>query len=238
MVIILDKEKKIQISNKDELLEKYQYLVVKIANNFDNTTQSRENLEEVGYIGLLNAVNLYDQDVHKINFKEYAQILITKEMHQYLTNRDHKVDRPDWLSKLNYKVEQFISNYRQLHQRFPHVSEIANHININSSGVQEILKSRNSVKEKYPVHHLSDDMSKIQPDIEKIRSQSYQSFKIPIEDVIALKKALKKIKQLQESVVYYLFVMDLSQTKVAKMLGISKQKVEQMKKEAFQNLKS
>jgi len=33
-------------------------------------------------------------------------------------------------------------------------------------------------------------------------------------------------------------VMDLSQTKVAKMLGISKQKVEQMKKEAFRNLDS
>jgi DNA-directed RNA polymerase specialized sigma subunit len=32
--------------------------------------------------------------------------------------------------------------------------------------------------------------------------------------------------------------MDLSQTKVDKILGISKQKVEQMKKEAFQNLQS
>jgi RNA polymerase sigma-B factor len=218
-------------------LEKYQYLVEKIANNFNNTTQSRENLEEVGYIGLLNAVNLYDQDVHKINFKEYAQILITKEMHQYLTNRDHKVDRPDWLSKLNYKVEQFISNYRQLHQRFPHISEIADHININSSGLQEILKSRNSVKETYSVHHWSDDLGKLQPEIEKIKSQSYQSFKVPIEDVIALKKALNRVKKLQESIVYYLFVMDLSQTKVAKMLGISRQEVDQMKKEAFQELR-
>jgi RNA polymerase sigma-B factor len=217
-------------------LEKYQYLVEKIANNFNNTTQSRENLEEVGYIGLLNAVNLYDQDVHKINFKEYAQILITKEMHQYLTNRDHRIDRPDWLSKLNCKIDQFVSTYRQEHQRFPQVAEIANHININSSGVHEILKSRNSIKETYSVHHLSDDVNKIQPEIEKIKSQSYQSFKVPIEDVIALKKALKRVKKLQESIVYYLFVMDLSQTKVAKMLGISRQEVDQMKKEAFQNL--
>jgi RNA polymerase sigma-B factor len=219
------------------LLEKHQYLVEKIANNFNNTIQSRENLEEVGYIGLLNAANLYDQNVHKINFGEYAQILITKEMHQYLTNRNHKVDRPDWLSKLNCKIDQFVSTYRQQHQRFPQVAEIADHININSSGLQEILKSRNSVKEIYSVHHLSDDMGKIQPEIEKIKSQSYQSFKIPIEDVIALKKALKKIKQLQESVVYYLFIMDLSQTKVAKMLGISRQEVDQMKKEAFQELR-
>lgn len=218
-------------------MEKYQYLIEKIANNFDNTNQTRENLEEVGYIGLLNAVNLYDQDVHKINFGEYAQILITKEMHQYLTNRDHKVDRPDWLSKLNCKIDQFVSTYRQKHQRFPQVAEITDHININSSGLQEILKSRNSVKETYSVYHLSDDIGKLQPEIEKIKSQSYQSFKIPIEDVIALKKALKKIKQLQESVVYYLFIMDLSQTKVAKMLGISRQEVDQMKKEAFQELR-
>ncbi len=220
------------------MLEKYQYLVEKIANNFDNTTQSRENLEEVGYIGLLNAVNLYDHNVHKINFKHYAQMLITKEMHQYLTNPDHKIDQPDWLSKLNNKIEQFVSNYRQLHQRFPRVSEIANHININSSGVQEILKSRETVKEIYPIHHLGSEINNIQPELENIKSQSYQSFKIPIEDVIALKKALKKVKKLQENIVYYLFVMDLSQTKVAKMLGISKQKVEQMKKEAFRNIDS
>jgi len=31
--------------------------------------------------------------------------------------------------------------------------------------------------------------------------------------------------------------MDLSQTKVAKMLGISRQEVDQMKKEAFQELR-
>jgi len=236
MFIVFDQKRRIQTSEKNELLEKYQYLVAKIANNFDNTSQTLENLEEVGYIGLLNAVNLYDQDSNKINFRDYAQILITKEMHQYLTNRDHKINRPDWLSKLNDKIDQFVSTYRQKQQRFPQVAEIADHININSSGLQEILKSRNSVKETYSAHHLSDDMGKIQPEIEKIRSQSYQSFKIPIEDVIALKKALKKIKQLQESVVYYLFVMDLSQTKVAKMLGISGQEVDQIKKEAFQNL--
>jgi len=236
MLIVLDKKRSGQTNEKNELLEKHQYLIEKIANNFDNTTQSRGNLEEVGYIGLLNAINLYDQDVHKINFKEYAQILITKEMHQYLTNRNHKVDCPDWLSKLNCKIDQFVRTYRQRYQRFPQIAEIADHININSSGLQEILKSRNSVTETYSIHHWSDDMGKIQPEIEKIKSQSYQSFKVPIEDVIALKKALKRVKKLQESIVYYLFVMDLSQTKVAKMLGISRQEVDQMKKEAFQNL--
>jgi len=235
-----DTREKAQNNTKFKLMNQYQFLVKKIAKNFQHIPEFSENLDEVGYIGLLNAANLYDRNVHKIDFKTYAQILITEEMHQYLMNRNRQVNRPDWLVQLNHKIDQFVINYREQYQSFPQISEIASHLNINTFGLQEVLKARDSLRESYLSHRINqnNNLSQIQPELEKIKTQSYQSFKLPIEDLITLQKAFKRLKALQEGIVYCLFVMDLKQTKVAKMLGISTQKVDQMEKEVFQNLQS
>lgn len=231
-------EKELPPKIETELAGKYQYLVGKIAEQFIEVSESQENLEEVGYIGLLNAVNLYDKKIHQMDFKTYAQMLITEEMHQYLMNKSRQVDRPDWLVKINHKIDNFVIEYREKYQNFPEIPEIAEHLNIDTFGLQEILKARDSLRENDFSKHLDQqiDLSQIQPNLENIKSQSYQAFKLPIEDLIALKKALKKIKKLQENIVYYLFVMDLSETKLAKMLGISNQKASQIKKEALNHL--
>lgn len=238
MITKTDTREKAQNNTKFKLMNQYQFLVKKIAKNFQHIPEFSENLDEVGYIGLLNAANLYDRNVHKIDFKTYAQILITEEMHQYLMNRNRQVNRPDWLVQLNHRIDQFVINYREQYQSFPQISEIASHLNIDTFGLQEVLKARDSLRESYLSHRINhnNDLSQIQPEMEKIKTQSYQSFKLPIEDLITLQKAFKRLKALQEGIVYYLFVMDLKQTKVAKMLGISTQKVDQMKKEVFQNL--
>jgi len=185
-------------NTEKKLAEKYQYLVGKIAEQFNKSSESKENLEEVGYIGLLNAVNLYDKKIHPMNFKSYAQILITEEMHQYIMNKIRQVDRPDWLVKLNHKIDNFVIEYREKYHHFPQISEIAKHLNIHTFGLQEVLKARDSLRENYFSKKLGPqmDLSQIQPNLENIKSQSYQAFKLPIEDLIALQKALKKIKKL------------------------------------------
>ncbi|MDD3031899.1 MAG: sigma-70 family RNA polymerase sigma factor [Atribacterota bacterium] len=233
----LNKEKK--LNPPIGLIEKYQYLISKIAGQFNNISESKENLEEVGYIGLLNAANLYDKEVHQIDFQTFAQLLITEEMHQYLINKNRQVDRPDWLVNLNHRIDSYVIEYQEKYGRFPQISEISEYLNINTFGLQEILKARDSLLENYSSKQKEQkiDFTQIQPDLGKIKSQSYQSFKLPIEDLIALQRALKKLKKLQEGIVYYLFMMDLSQTRLAKIMGISPQQANQLKKEAYNQLK-
>jgi len=218
-------EKEQTLSEK-ELVSKYQYLVTKIARQFKDIPESPENLEEVGYLGLLNAIHLYDNRIHHVEFKTYAQILITEEIHQYLLNRNRQIDYPDWLIELNEKVNDFVIKYREDYQRFPQISEIASHFNITDSGLQELLKARDSLRETcFPLYGESQyDISSLKPDLTKIKSRSYQSFKLPIEDLIILRRAFKRIKEIKEGIIYYLFVMDLNQTKLAQMLGMPPEK--------------
>jgi len=181
---------------KTELAEKYQYLVGKIADKFKDISKSRENLEEVGYVGLLNAVNLYDKSIHRMDFETYARSMITEEMHQYLVNYNRKMDRPDWLIRLNQRIDEFVIEYQEKHQRFPRISEIISHLNINPFGLQEILKARDSLRDSYFSHKAGTykDLFQIQPELDKIKSQSYRSFRLPIEDLITLRRAFRKVK--------------------------------------------
>ncbi len=214
--------------SRNELINKYQYLITKIVNQFKNIPVSRENLEEVGYIGLLNAVHLYNEKTHNgISFKAYAQIIITEEVHQYLLNHSRQVDFPDWLVSLNEQVSEFIIKYRENFMRFPELSEIASHFNVTKIGLQELLKARDSLKEvQFPLCQQSGyDLISMVPDLSKIKSLHYQSFKLPIEDLIVLKRAIKKINEIKEGIIHYLFVMDLSKTKLAQILGVSSEEI-------------
>lgn len=222
--------------NKNKLLKEHLYLIDKIVHNFNNIPETKETLENVGYIGLLNAVNLYNREECNMDFKSYAQLLITSEIHQYLSDKKYKINQPGWLVGLNQSIDRFVITYKKKYQRFPSLTEIANHININNHGLQEILKCRESVKEVCFIHHLEDNIDEIQPDLENIRSQSYQHFKLPIEDVITLQKAFVKLKELQRNIAYYLFVMDLRKTKAAQKLGLSQRRADQIKKDISNHL--
>ena len=227
-----------KIIRRNILVEKHQYLIAKIARQFDDISDSQKNLEEVGYLGLLNAAHLYDAKVHKVNFKTYAQILITEEMHQFLLNRNRQVECPDWLQELNEQVNNFVIEYRGKYQRFPQVNEIASHFNIANNGLPEILKARDALRETY-LSFNQEYLSKqafLKPDLKKIKNRNYQTFKLPIEDLIMLRRAFKKIKEIKEDIFYYLFVMDLNQTKLARTLGISSHKGKQIKEELLKNL--
>jgi RNA polymerase sigma-B factor len=222
--------------NKDTLIRKYFFLIAQIVRNFPDVPVSRENLENAGYIGLLNAVNLYDDKTCMLDFKNYAQLLITKEIHHYLSDQTHEIDQPPWLIKLNQKINQFSIEYNHKNKKFPQLSDIADHFNLTEIALQEVLKGRESLKESHFSHQLEHEFSKIQPEFEKIKSKFYEPFKLPIQDVITLQKALLKVKKLQRNIVYYLFVMDLRQLKLSQKNGISNKRIDQIKKDIFHNL--
>ncbi|MBP8717544.1 MAG: hypothetical protein KBI07_00425 [Candidatus Atribacteria bacterium] len=211
-----DKNKK--LPDKNNLLKEHISLIAEIVSNFKNVSESEESLEEVAYLGLLNAVNLYEKIKPELDFKSYAQLMITKEIHHYLLDHSYEIEQPPWLGKINQEINQFVIDYHRKYNKSPKLSEIADHFNLTEIALEEVLKGREALKESYLEHQLEEEWSKIQPDLAKIRSKSYQSFKLPIQDVITLQKALLKLKKLQKSIIYYLFIMDLRQTKVSKPL--------------------
>ena len=220
----------------DEQITEYQPLVKSIAYKFINSGEQLEDLEQLGYIGLINAFSLYKQK-RGIKFETYATWLISGEIRHYIRDKHHTIKIPYWMLKLNKKIDEFIRSYKKENNRFPSLSEISEEFNLTEEGIKEILKAREAVQ----IVSLDQDQRKYSsdssPKIEKIKSKNYETFKLPIEDIITLKTAFSKLKKLQRKVIYYIFEKDLTQTKIARKLGISQRQVSRIKDSALKELK-
>ena len=228
-------ENKMQKITDDQII-KYQPLVKNIAYKFLNSGEPLEDLEQVGYIGLINAIKLYNQN-RGIKFITYATWLISGEIRHYIRDKHHVIKIPGWILKLNRKIDQFIIYYKKENNRFPSLFEISEELNLTEEGIEEILKAREAVQ----VISLDQEQRKYEsdsyPKIEKIKSKNYETFKLPVEDIIALKTALSKLKELPRKVIYFIFEKDLTQTKIARQLGLSQRQVSRIKDSALKELK-
>jgi len=220
----------------DAQITEYQPLVKSIAYKFINSGEPLEDLEQVGYIGLINAINLYNQK-KGIKFITYATWLISGEIRHHIRDKHRTIKIPGWMLKLNKKIDEFVISYKKENNKFPSLSEISEKFNLTEEGIKEILKAREAVQ----IVSLDQEQRKYSsdsyPKIEKIRSKNYETFKLPMEDIITLKTAFSKLKKLQQKVIYYIFEKDLTQTKTARKMGISQRQVSRIKDSALKELK-
>ena len=219
----------------DDQVMRYQPLVKNIARKFINSGEPLEDLEQLGYIGLINALNLYNEN-RGVKFETYATWLISGEIRHHIRDKHQVIKIPRWLLKLNKKIDEYRISYKKENDRFPTIFEIADEFNLTKESIIEIPKARYEVQ----IVSLDQEQSKYNSDnyikLEKIKSKDYQSFKLPIEDIIILKSAFSKLKELQQKVIYYIFEKDLIQTKIARQLGLSQRQVSRIKKSALKDL--
>jgi RNA polymerase sigma-B factor len=220
----------------DDQILKYKPLVKNIVYKFKNSGEPLEDLEQLGYIGLINAINLYNQQ-RKVKFETYASWFISGEIRHYIRDKHQAIKIPHWITELNRKIDEFIVKYKEETKQIPSLKKVAEEFNLTKEGVKEVLKARDVV------HVVSIDQDNRNydyneyPALEKIKNDHYKSFKLPIEDLIALDLALNKLKNLQRKVVNYIFIKDLTQAKIAKKLAISQRQVSRIKEEALKSLK-
>jgi len=74
-------------------------------------------------------------------------------------------------------------------------------------------------------------------EMDKIRAEKLESFKLPIEDKIALEQALSKLPEIQRKIIEFIFYQDLTQMEVAKILKISQSQVSRLLKIALKRLR-
>ena len=226
-------------SNKevpDNKILKYQPLVKIIANKFRNSGEPLEDLEQLGYIGLINAINLYNKQ-REVKFETYASWFISGEIRHYIRDKHQTIRIPHWITELNKKIDEFIVKYREETKQTPPLKKIAQEFNLTEEGVKEVLKARDVVHTVSIDQENRDYDCNQYPIVEKIKNDHYKSFRLPIEDLIALELALNKLKKLQRKVIDYIFIKDLTQNKTAKKLAISQRQVSRIKNEALKTLK-
>ena len=179
-----------------------------------------EDLLQVGYVGLIKAVNGYETG-SKARFSSYAYSRVDGELQHHL--RDTALmKKPRWARSLYAKISEVTTRLTSELGRPPRIEEIAREVNVAPEGVVEVMKLFSDTS----VCSLDEERGGEEgPDLSAIKSLQYESFSLPIEDRIVLEQALESLSKLQGKVVYLFFYKDLSQTEIGKQLGLPQRKI-------------
>jgi RNA polymerase sigma-B factor len=176
-----------------------------------------EDLHQVGYVGLMKAVNGYRLD-SEAKFSSYAYSMIEGEIKHHL--RDTAlVKQPRWARGLYARVTEATTRLTAELGRPPLIEEVAGEVNIAPEGLTELTKLFSDTDVTSLDAGEDDDF-----DVSAIKSLRYETFSLPVEDRILLEQALGSLNELQRKVVYLFFYKDLCQTEIGKKLGLSQRK--------------
>lgn len=203
---------------KDLLMIQYSGLVERIARKFSGM-EPFEDLVQVGFIGLLNALSKFDPSAG-VRFNTYATYLVAGEIKHYLRDRSQTIRHPAWLQELRHKVKRAAGLLQQSLGRVPTEREIADEIGVSEQSVVEVFQTEAMLRVDSldaPVPGEDDGSG----DVEKLDAANYSPEQLSVEDRVVLEQAMRQLRDLERQVLVHFHFDAMNQTEIAAKLGIS-----------------
>ncbi len=188
------------------------------------STDPVEDLIQVGSIGLIKAVDQFKPDAGA-KFQTYATHLVTGEIRHYLRDRTAMIRAPRELQELSFRINRLVQNLTLRLGREPTDVEIAGELQIPVSRVNEAYEVDRRRTMISLDQALTGDAGNEQSLVDTLVDGKYQNLQIAKEDRFMLAEAIKQLRDGLREVVELTFYEDLSQTEVARRLGISQMQV-------------
>lgn len=215
----------------DYLIEMNLPLVSSISKKFLNRGYEYDDIFQIGCIGLVKAVNNFD-DNFNVKFSTYAVPMIIGEIKRFL--------RDDGIIKVSRSVK---NTARKLHYdkdaltkklgREPTIEELSQFSGIDKEEIITALESSSSMQYLYDTIHQDDGAPVLL--IDKL-SEDYEEDNEVI-DKLALKEALTKLDMKSRQIILLRYFKDKTQIQVAKMMGISQVQVSRIEKKVLKIMK-
>lgn len=210
---------------RDAIIQSSLPLVKRIAYGLARrSTDPVEDLIQVGSIGLIKAVDQFKPDAGA-KFQTYATHLITGEIRHYLRDKTAMIRAPRELQELSFRINRLVQALTTRLGREPTDVEIANELQIPVSRVNEAYEVDRRRTLISLDQALSNEAGSEQSLIDTLIDGKYHSNQMAKEDRFMLAEAIKQLRDGLREVVQLTFYEDLSQTEVARRLGISQMQV-------------
>ena len=203
---------------KDLIMVTYTGLVERTARKFSGI-EAFEDLVQVGYIGLLNALGKFDPTAG-VRFNTYATYLVAGEIKHYLRDKSQTIRQPAWLQELRHKVNRAAAALQTELNRVPTEREIADAIGISESSVHEVIVTQDLLRvgSLDSMQNPDDDS---ESEIDKIDAAAFSPEQLSVEDRVVLEAAMGQLRDLEKQVLTMFHFDAMNQTEIAGKLDIS-----------------
>jgi RNA polymerase sigma-B factor len=201
----------------------------------DRHSELYDDLLQVGALGLIGAIDRFELN-RGFAFSSFAVRYIRGEIQHYLRDKSSSVRIPRRWMDLQQQSVRVIQKLRNTLQREPSMQEVAKAMGITVSEWQEVklaCQNRAPLSLDAPIRSGEEDAASIGDLVADPRS----NMQLQQDEKSRLQQALSLLEQRTREIVEFVFIEDMPQRDVAKMLGVSAVTISRQLKKGLSTLR-
>ena len=216
------------------LVERYQKLVRSCVRQYRGSPEPTEDLMQVGYVGLLKAINNYDPEVGD-SLSAYAQPCVSGEIKRHFRDKRWQIHVRRSAQELLLELRKATEELTQQLGRAPEEAELAERLGVSRDDMQE-ARQADLVFSTYSLDApmsdrddpalLADMLGDDDPEVAHTI------------DMEAVNKHWDELPEREQRILVMRFYGNLTQTEIGERLGISQMHVSRLLARALGHLKS
>lgn len=192
----------------------------------------REDLMQVARIAVVGALERFEPD-KEIRFKTFAYRTVSGKIMNYYRDSTWRVVIPRKYREISTRIARAEGEYMQLHGDAPSMDQLADMLQMDKNELKEALEAKQaSATMSFSAQTEEEEgyapelyMGKLDSNLENIELRK------------DLKAAMEDLNEQQKKIIYYRYFEDMTQSKIAALLGVSQMQISRQEKAALQIIK-
>lgn len=218
---------------RNELVARYKGLAVALANGFRNRGEPFDDLLQVAQLGILRSVERFEPDLG-VSFTAFAASVVSGEIKKHFRDCAWPVRVPRQIKELHVRLGMVAAKMAGELGRAPTISELAERLETTDERVMLAMEAgmafrTTSISRR--VRHEAEDQS-----VGDLLAGADDVDFEAVEDRILVVELLRRLPYRDRQIMFLRFYRDMSQTEIARELGISQMHVSRLIRRSLQRL--
>jgi RNA polymerase sigma-B factor len=220
---------------REQLVKGYESLVYFLARKFQNRGEPLEDIAQVGFLGLIKAIDRFDPSLGN-EFTTFATPTVAGEIKRYFRDKGWAIRFPRRLQELHQQVLRVNEELKNELNRQPSVQEVAKRLDVEPDEVLEAMEMGPAMTPASLDATIgSGDEDGGRQLAESIGGEDPSLERVEMRDVLA--RAMQHLTPRERSIMAMRFYDEMSQSEIAKRLGISQMHVSRLQRAALEQLR-
>ncbi|TPG91020.1 RNA polymerase sigma factor SigB [Brevibacillus laterosporus] len=220
---------------QQELVLHFRGLVESLVTKIHSGYELRDDLRQVGMIGLLAALSRYDP-AYGGTFESFAIPTIIGEMKRFVRDKTWSIHVPRRFKEMSIRLQKAVDDLTLELHRSPQIEEIAIYIQASPEEVLEALeigKNYRTISTDTQIEADQEGGTVTLLDLIGSLEDGYSQ----VEESMMLTKIYKVLTGREQEIITLTYFENLSQKEVGERLGISQMHVSRLQRRALQKLR-
>ena len=218
-----------------QLVDAYHDFVYFLARKFQNRGEPLDDIVQVGYLGLIKAIERFDPDLG-FEFTTFATLTVAGEIKRHFRDKGTAIRFPRRLQELRQSVVRVNEEMKNQLGREPTVSELAERLGVPPEDVTEAMEMGPAfvpLSLDQPIGSADGQESRVVA--EQIGTEDPELDRVEMRDL--LNRAMVHLTPRERAIMAMRFYDQLSQSEIARRLGISQMHVSRLQRAALDQLR-